>query len=236
MSKIFNVRLPNAASGNYDPQQFNQIIRSLEQIILQLNSTYTSIPDQDTASLQSFFANAAGAGGFAGGIRGFQLSNGINLPYAMLMNTSDQANPDATAANTLTFDQVNFANGIQVVDSSKIYVPCSGQYLVTVSVQVVNAENSIQEFEIWATDSGTNYPLSRRRYDVPARKSADIFGHLTAVISGIFTVEDPASDYLTMQWWGQTTNVSLESFGTDTTPTRPAISSAILTINFLSAV
>ena len=236
MSKIANVRLPSVGSTQYSPEQFNQLVRSLEQVIFQLNNNYTSTVDQDIATTQSFFANAAGAGGFAGGVRGFQLSNGISLPYAMLMNTADQANPDATAANTMTFNQINFGTGVRVVDNSKIYVSCAGQYLVTVSAQVANGENSIQEFEIWATDSGTNYPLSRRRYDVPARKSASIPGHLTAVVSGIFTVEDPASDYLTMQWWGQTTNVYLEHFDADISPARPAISSAILTINFLSAV
>ena len=43
MSKITNVRLPNAATGDYNPDQINQLIRSLEQVILQLNSTYTPI-------------------------------------------------------------------------------------------------------------------------------------------------------------------------------------------------
>lgn len=43
MSKITNVRLPNAAPKEYSPEQFNQLVRSLEQIILQLNSTYTPV-------------------------------------------------------------------------------------------------------------------------------------------------------------------------------------------------
>ena len=51
MSKIQNVRLPDAATGDYSPQQFNQLVRSLEQIVLQLNSSYTAIPDQNVAAL-----------------------------------------------------------------------------------------------------------------------------------------------------------------------------------------
>jgi hypothetical protein len=43
MSKITNVRLPNAAAGEYNPQQFDQLVRSLEQIVLQLNASYTPI-------------------------------------------------------------------------------------------------------------------------------------------------------------------------------------------------
>ena len=236
MSKIANVRLPSAASGQYSPEQFNQLVRSLEQVIFQLNSNYTSTVDQDSAATHSFFANAAGAGGFAGGIRGFQLSNGISLPYGMFMNTANQTNAGATSANALTFNQINFSNGVQVVDNSKIYVSCAGQYLVTMSLQVTNGENSIQEFELWAVDSGTNYPLSRRRYDVTARTDANTPGHLTAVLSGIFTVNEPDADYLEMNWWGETTNVYLQAHSADTSPVRPAIPSAILTINFISAV
>jgi len=51
MSKIFNVRLPDAFSPEYDPQKFNQLVRSLEQIVLQLNNAYspTVTEDKDTA-------------------------------------------------------------------------------------------------------------------------------------------------------------------------------------------
>lgn len=235
MSKIANVRLPNA-SPTYEPQQFNQLIRSLEQVILQLNSTYTPNTSENTASAQSWFASAAGAGGFAGGIRGFQVSNGISLPYAMLMKTASQTNPDATAENILTFDQVNFTNGISVVDNSKIYVSCAGQYLVTMTLQSSNGENDVRKFELWAKNSGTNYPYSRRRYDLPARKNASTPGHRVASLSGIFTVNDPSSEYLQLAWWGETTNVFLEAYSTESSPTRPAIPAAIVTVNFISAV
>ena len=119
MSKIANVRLPSVASANYSPEQFNQLVRSLEQVIFQLNSNYTSTIDQDSAVTQSFFANTSGAGGFAGGIRGFQLSNGISLPYGMFMNTASQTNAGATSANALTFNQTNFSNGVRVVDTAR---------------------------------------------------------------------------------------------------------------------
>ena len=55
MSKITNVRLPNATQSGYDPQQFNQLVRSLEQIILQLNNTYTPVTTEDKDQAQSWF-------------------------------------------------------------------------------------------------------------------------------------------------------------------------------------
>jgi hypothetical protein len=234
MSKITNVRLPNA-SPSYDPSQINQLVRSLEQVIFQLNNTYTSTVDQNVAGASSWFANAAGAGGFAGGIRGFQLSNGISLPYAMLMSTVDQPNPDPTAANALTFDQVNFANGISVVDNSKIYASCAGQYLVTMTLQAENGENDTKNLDVWAVNSGTIYPYSRRSYTLQPRKNASTTSTRVLALSGIFTVDDASTEYLEINWWGETTTVDLFAEAATTTPDRPAIPSAILTINFISA-
>jgi hypothetical protein len=54
MSKITNVRLPNASLA-YDASQFNQLVRSLEQIILQLNSTYTPVVTEDKDQAQTWF-------------------------------------------------------------------------------------------------------------------------------------------------------------------------------------
>jgi hypothetical protein len=55
MSKITNVRLPNASPTGYDAAQFNQLVRSLEQVIFQLNNTYTPIVTEDKDQAQSWF-------------------------------------------------------------------------------------------------------------------------------------------------------------------------------------
>ena len=61
MSKIFNVRLPDAFSPQYDPQKFNQLVRSLEQIILQLNSTYSPIVTEDKDSAYAWHGDGGGS-------------------------------------------------------------------------------------------------------------------------------------------------------------------------------
>ena len=235
MTKIFNVRLPDAGA-QYSPQQFDQLVRSLEQIVLALNTTYGSVTDQSQAAASSWFGGTGGAGGgFTGGIRGFQLSNGILLPHAMLLSDQDQSNASITGENLLTYNTVALTNGIRVVDNSKIYVPCAGQYLVTFTLQVTNRSNTAGEFEVWAKDTGTNYPLSNTRFDVPARKSSGIWSHIVPAITGIFTVDDPVNDYLQIAWWSDNIDIYLEHYAAGTSPTRPAIPSVILTINFVSA-
>lgn len=316
MSKITNVRLPNAVSQQYDPQQFNQLVRSLEQVILQLNATYTPITTENTGAAASWFGGGGGAagGGFAGSLRGFQPSTGIMLPYTMLMSDQDQLNIGITSENIVTFDTpifeygINVANhtavftgtidngtppgagtvltvsavssgtiltgmkisgtgitvgtqitaqvsgttggvGVYTVDTSqevgsititgtrasKIVFDYSGQYLITMRFQVSNRDNATGEFEIWAKNTGVNYPLSNTRTDLLARKTASIWSHAVPTISGIFTVNDPTTEYLEMAWWSDLTGAFLESYPTNTSPTRPAIPSVILTAAFASA-
>lgn len=235
MSKINNVRLPNATTGGYDPQQFNQLVRSLEQVIFQLNNTYTPVTSENTAGASTWMAMGSGAGGgFAGGIRGFQNSNGIILPNAMMLSEDDQANASITGENLLTFAPA-FSNGITVESGSRIKVPCAGQYLVTFTLQVTNRSNTVAEFEVWAKDTGVNYPLSNTRFDIPARKSVSSWAHIVPAITGIFTVNDPTNDYLEIAWWSDNIDVFLENYAEGVSPTRPAIPSVILTINFVSA-
>jgi hypothetical protein len=235
MSKINNVRLPNA-STEYDASQFNQLVRSLEQVIFQLNNTYTPTTSDNIAAAATWSANRGAGGGFAGGIRGFQLSNGILLPHAMLVSNLDQDLTGTTTEELLTYDVVALSNGIRVVDNSKIYVPCSGQYLVTFTLQVSNRSNAAQVFEVWAKDTGVNYPSSRTRFDIAARKDSSTWSHIVPAITGIFTVNDPSINYLQVAWWASSIDVFLEHYAAESTPTRPEIPSVILTINFVSAI
>lgn len=237
MSKITNVRFPNAATQNYSPEQFNQLVRSIEQVVFQLNNTYTPTVSDNIASAATWMAAGSGAGGgFAGGIRGFQLSNGIILPNAMLLSEDDQANAGITSENLITFSSAPVANGISYSNNSEIRVSCAGQYLVTFTLQVTNRGNTAAEFEVWAKDTGVNFSSSNTRFDVPPRKSSTLWSHVVPAVTGIFTVNDPANDYLQLAWWSDSLDVYLEHYATGTSPDRPAIPSVILTINFLSAM
>jgi len=238
MSKITNVRLPNAATQGYSAEQFNQLVRSLEQVIFQLNNTYTPVTSDDKAAALSWLVGGGGAagGGFAGGIRGFQNSSGIMLPNAMLLSNADQSNASITGENLVTFSSTPVANGITYTNNSRIKVPCAGQYLVTFTLQVANHDSAAAEFEVWAKDTGVNLALSNRRFDIPARKSGSIWSHIVPAVTGIFTINDPTNQYLEIAWWSDNLDVYLEHYAAGVSPTRPAIPSVILTINFVSAL
>jgi hypothetical protein len=158
----------------------------------------------------------------------------LQTPHAMLVSDQDQTSAGTTSANILTYNQPVIQQGIEVRNSGEIWFEQSGQYLVTFTLQVSNRSNALQEFEVWAAYNGTNYPLSNTRFDIPARKSGSIWSHIVPAITGIFTVTDPATEYLTIRWWASSTDVFLEHYPVNTSPTRPAIPSVIMTVNCIS--
>jgi hypothetical protein len=158
----------------------------------------------------------------------------LQTPHAMLMSDQDQTNAGITSANILTYNQPVITQGIEVRNSGEIWFEQAGQYLVTFTLQVSNRGNAAQEFEVWAAYNGTNYPLSNTRFDIPARKSGSIWSHIVPAITGIFTVTNPATEYLTIKWWSDGTDVFLENYPVNTSPTRPAIPSVIMTVNCIS--
>jgi hypothetical protein len=164
------------------------------------------------------------------------INGGANLqtPHAMLMSDQDQTSAGITSANIITYNQPVITQGIAVRNGGEIWFEKAGQYLVTFTLQVSNRGNAVQEFEVWAGYDGSNYPLSNTRFDIAARKSGSIWAHIVPAVTGIFTVTNPDTEYLTIKWWSDSTDVFLEHYPVNTSPTRPAIPSVILTANFVS--
>ena len=214
----------------------SQFIRMLGIYFAQLDSLTPNQAQSYTAD--NFFggifsgASISAANINGGVINGF--NRGIEAPYAMLMSDQDQATAGTTSENLVSYNVPVFTYGVRVENNTQIKFDYPGQYLVTVSLQVTNSQNQIKEFELWAKNSGVNYPLSNTRFDVPADKGANSRGHLVANVAGIFTVVN--GEYLEIAWWSDGANVKLEHYAAGTNPTRPEIPSVILTVNFISAL
>jgi len=215
----------------YDPQQMSELLRALRLYFNQLDS---DTPRQaESFEAQQFTGGDFEGSSFTGGLlSGF--GQGLELPYALLMSDQDQDSAGVTSENIVTLNQIILSDGINVENNSRIMFAYPGQYLVTARFQFANRGNAAAEFEIWAKNNGTNYPLSGTRFDIPARKSGSIWSHVTANISSIFTVQ--ADEYLEFAWWSDGADVYLEHYAAGTSPTRPEIASAIVTVNFLSAL
>jgi len=158
----------------------------------------------------------------------------LQAPHALLMSNVDQVSAGITSENLITYDTPIIEQAIEVRNSYEIWFGKPGQYLLTFRLQFANRGNAQQIIEVWAKDSGANYPLSNTRYDIEARKSLSVWSHVVATISGIFTVTDPDTKYLAIAWWSDGADVFLEHYAGGTSPNRPAIPAVILTANFVS--
>jgi hypothetical protein len=156
----------------------------------------------------------------------------LNLPYGAFQDSTDQTAANTTTAYAITFDTTDFTNGVTLSNSSRLNVAQAGIYNLQFSIQFKNTTNDGQDVDVWLRKNGTNIANSNSRFHPPARKSGGDPSHLIAALN--FFVSLAASDYVEIMWRPTDVGVSLEHFATSSSPTRPAVPSAIATLSFVS--
>ena len=148
----------------------------------------------------------------------------------MLFRSQTAAN--TTTAYSVTFDTTDYSNGVYLSNSSRINVRNYGIYNLQFSIQFKNTTNDSQDVDIWFSKNGTNIDKSNSRFSLPARKSSGDPSHLIAAMN--FFLELQAGDYVELKWRVSDTGVSMEQYGTSTSPTRPTVPSAIFTVQYVA--
>ena len=158
----------------------------------------------------------------------------MNNPYGAFQDSTDQVAANTTTAYPVTFNTTDFSNGVTIASNSRITVIDAGIWNLQFSIQFKNTSNDGQDVDIWFRKNGTNIANSNSRFHLPPRKSAGDPSHLIAAMN--YFVSLNATDYVEIVWRTTSTSVSLEHFDTSTSPTRPAIPSAIVTMSFVSNI
>jgi hypothetical protein len=156
----------------------------------------------------------------------------MNNPHGAFQDSTDQTAANTTTAYAVTFNTTDFSNGVTIASNSRITVLDAGIWNLQFSIQFKNTSNDGQDVDIWFRKNGTNIANSNSRFHLPARKSSGDPSHLIAAMN--FFVSMAANDYVEIMWRPTSTAVSLEHFDTSTSPTRPAVPSAIVTMSFVS--
>ena len=155
-----------------------------------------------------------------------------STPYGAFQDSTDQTAANTTTAYVVTLNTTDFSNGIYVSNSSRINVRNYGIYNLQFSIQFKNTTNDAQDVDIWFRKNGTNIANSNSRFSLPSRKSSGDPSHLIAALN--FFLELQANDYVEVMWRVTDTGVSVEHFGTSTSPDRPAVPSAIVTMTYIA--
>ena len=155
-----------------------------------------------------------------------------SAPYGAFQDTTDQTAANTTTAYAVTLDTTDYSNGVYVSNSSRLNVRNYGIYNIQFSFQYKNTTNDAQDVDIWFRKNGTNIDGSNSRFSLPARKSTGDPSHLIAAMN--YFLEMNAGDYAEIMWRVTDVGVSLEHFPTSTTPDRPSVPSAIVTLNYVA--
>lgn len=167
-----------------------------------------------------------------GALFGPQGGKFLNTPHGAFHDETDQVAANTTTAYAVMFSNTDISNGVTLASGSRFTVAVDGVWNLQFSLQLKNVSNDGQDFDIWFRKNGTNIANSNSRFHIPARKSSGDPSHLIAALN--FFVEMVAGDYVEIVGCVTSTDVSLEHFAAGTSPTRPAIPSAIATMTFVS--
>jgi len=116
---------------------------------------------------------------------------------------------------------------------SQITVAESGLYNVQFSIQFINADSNFHAASVWLRKNDTDVADSNSEFSIPS-KHGSTDGRLIAALN--YFVELAADDYLELMWSAQDSNISIQYLAAQTSPTRPATPSVIVTVARVSDV
>jgi hypothetical protein len=138
-----------------------------------------------------------------------------------------------TGTYTVGTSQEVLSTTITGVLPSQITVVDAGLYNVQFSIQFTNSGANAHAASVWFRKNGTNIADSNSEFSIPAKHGATD-GRLIAALN--FFAELAAGDYLELMWAAQDSGINITYLAAQTSPTRPATPSVILTVARVSDV
>jgi hypothetical protein len=155
-----------------------------------------------------------------------------SAPYGAFQDSTNQTVASTTAAYPLTFNTTDYSNGITLSNSSRLNVKNAGLYNVQFSLQLSNLANSTEDVDIWFRKNGTDITASNSIFGLAPRKNSTDPYHVIGSMN--FYVNLAANDYIEIIWRASNTSVSIKAASAGTSPTRPSVPSAIVTMNLVT--
>ena len=187
--------------------------------------------NENNGSLNIYFKKLSSVFGSLFGPRGGRF---MNAPHGAFQDSTDQVAANTTTAYAVTFNTTDFSNGVTVASGSRLTVADAGIWNLQFSIQFTNTTNSSQDVDVWFRVNGTNSANSNSRFGFAPRKGVGDPYHIIAAMNYFLTLN--ATDYVEIMWRPTDVGVSIEQYAAGTSPTRPAVPSAIVTMSFVSNI
>jgi hypothetical protein len=211
MTFILPPKAPNLhnAPREYDPRQQEQFYNALRLYFNQLDNAFQTL------------LNGSDGGKY------------IRSPYGAFSDYTDQTAASTTAAYAMKFATTDYANGVSVVNTTRLTVQNSGIYNLQFSAQLDNSAVQEQDVSIWLRINGTDVVGSTGFVAVVASHGGTN-GH--ALPGWNYFLQLNANDYVEIMWSTTSLNVSIQHNPTQVSPTRPSTASTIATLTFVSGL
>ena len=190
-----------------------------------------SLQNQNNSNLRIFFTKLVNSIQSVIGPSGGKF---LNNPYGAFQDSTDQTAASTTVAYPVTFNTTDFSNGVTIVSNSRITVAEAGIWNLQFSLQLTNTTNASQDVDVWFRVNGTNITNSNSRFGLAPRKAVGDPFHVIMALNYFANLN--ATDYIEIMWRTTDTGVIIEQYAAGTSPTRPAIPSAIATMSFVSNI
>jgi len=163
------------------------------------------------------------------------ISSGVGSTayYGAFQDTTDQTIASTTTAYVVAIGTTDEANGVSITSGTRITYANAGTYSLNYSIQLENANTAVQDVDIWIRKNGSDLADTNSQFSV-ANKHGGTNGHLIAVCPYVFTVA--AGDYLEICWAATSTDVSIQTYAAQTSPTRPLTPGVIVTTAQLTQI
>jgi hypothetical protein len=187
--------------------------------------------NENNGALSGYFKKLSSIFGSLFGPRGGRF---MNNPHGAFQDSTDQVAANTTTAYAVTFNTTDFANGVTIASGSRITVADAGIWNLQFSIQFTNTTNASQDVDVWFRVNGTNSANSNSRFGFAPRKGASDPYHIIAAMNYFLSLN--ATDYVEIMWRPTDVGVAIEQYAAGTSPTRPAVPSAIVTMSFVSNI
>lgn len=172
-------------------------------------------------------SGSSGSSGATGtsGSSGVNGAGGAQGYWGSFYDTLAQTNAGTASANPVylrSSDPDNF--GVTIASNTRVTVSQTGVYNIQFSLQFAKVGPAGTDFaDVWLSKNGTNVP--------DTNTSVDLSGNNTKIVAAWnFMLKLNAGDYVELYWSSPNLSVELLYSGTSSLPDRPAIPSAILTV------
>jgi hypothetical protein len=155
---------------------------------------------------------------------GFYVNGNKQFNYGQFSSTTTQSG-SADTAYSATFNTTDFAQGVSLVSQSRITVANTGLYNIQFSSQLHTTANQAVDFSIWFAMTGSDITNSNTDFTIEKINGG---GFQVAALN--FLTQIASGSYIELKYSKTTAQGQLQAKGTQSTPTRPATPSVILTV------